>query len=113
MDFRPIEETFEVYSEYAKHSLTISNKTGLLSFYLKNINLGLEFENQFSIEQITKITKSNPKYSTIMELTERVVALIKEKSFYLTTKENAMNIELKIDQDNIINISLPIHSNKN
>ena len=112
MDYRPIEETFEVYSEYAKHSLTISNKTGLLSFYLKNINIGIEFENEFSIEQITKITKNNPQYSTIMELTERVISLIKNKAFYLTTKENSMNIELKIDEKNIINISLPIHSNK-
>ena len=44
-----IEETFEIFSEFAKHILKISNKNNLLHLSLTNINTGLYFQDVFNL----------------------------------------------------------------
>ena len=60
-----IEETFEIYSEFAKHLLNISNKNDMLHLSLTNINTGLYFEDVFNLEKLNKIAKNYSTFSTI------------------------------------------------
>lgn len=108
MDFMVINETFEIYSEFAKHILSISNKSGLLNIYLKNINLGLIFQNSFSLENLIQLTNENFNYSTINSFTLNVCDAIHNKKFSLTTSEGKMIISVFMENNGqeIINIPL-------
>ena len=43
-----IDESLEVYSEFAKHLIKISNKNDLLHLSLTNINIGLFLYKKFN-----------------------------------------------------------------
>jgi len=85
-----IEETSEVYSEFAKHLLKISNKNDLLNIFLTNINTGLYFEDVFNLEKLNKISNNYSGFSTIESITKILCDLIKKNQFLLTTGENQM-----------------------
>lgn len=103
-----INETFEIYSEFAKHILSVSNKSGLFNIYLKNINLGFIFQNSFSLEKLIHLTNENFNYSTINSFTLNVCDAIHKKKYSLTTSEGKMIISFEIDnnEQKIINIPL-------
>ena len=50
-----IEKTYEIFSEFAKHLLKISNKNNLLHLSLTNINTGLYFQDVFNLEKLNQI----------------------------------------------------------
>ena len=85
-----IEETFEIYSEFAKHLLNISNKNEMLHLSLTNINTGLYFEDVFNLEKLNKIAKNYSTFSTIDSITKRLCELIRKNQFELTTNKDSM-----------------------
>ena len=85
-----IDESLEVYSEFAKHLLKISNKNDLLHLSLININTGLYFEDVFNLEKLNKIANNYSNFSTIESITKTLYELIKRNQFELTTGENSM-----------------------
>ena len=85
-----IEESCEVYSEFAKHLLKISNKNDLLHLSLTNINTGLYFEDVFNLEKLNKLVNNYSNFSTIESITKTLYELIKKKQFKLTTNNNYM-----------------------
>ena len=87
-----IEKTYEIFSEFAKHLLKISNKNNLLHLSLTNINTGLYFEDVFNLEKLNQISK-NSTFSTIESTTKLLCSLIEKHKYQLTTKENMMLIK--------------------
>lgn len=85
-----IEETFEVYSEFAKHILRISNKNDILHLSLMNVNTGLYFEDVFNLEKLNQVADCCSTFSTIDVITKDLCTLIKKKKFKLTTGKNQM-----------------------
>ena len=104
-----IEETFEVYSEFAKHLLKISNKNNLLHLSLTNINTGLYFEDVFNLEKLNQISKNSSNFSTIESTTKLLCTLIKKNQYKLITKENMMILTFlnSIENEEDLEISLP------
>ena len=90
MSIGHIEETFEVYNEFAKHLLKISNKNDLLNISLTNINTGLFFEDIFNLEKLNKLANNYSNFSTIDSITKILCDLIKKNQFQLTTNKNYM-----------------------
>ena len=85
-----IDESSEVYSEFAKHLLKISNKNDLLHLSLTNINTGLYFEDVFNLEKLNKMANNYSNFSTIESITKTLYELIKKNQFQLTTSDNCM-----------------------
>ena len=104
-----IEESFEIYSEFAKHILKISNKNNLLHLSLTNINTGLYFEDAFNLEKLNKISKNSSNFSTIESTTKLLCSLIKNNKFQLKTKDNMMLLLFFNSKENEhdLEISLP------
>lgn len=104
-----IEETFEIYSEFAKHLLKISNKNNLLHLSLTNINTGLYFEDIFNLEKLNQISKNSSSFSTINSTTKLLCSLIKNHQYRLTTEENQMILTFlnSIENEQDLEISLP------
>ena len=104
-----IEESFEIYSEFAKHILKISNKNNLLHLSLTNINTGLYFEDAFNLEKLNKISKNSSNFSTIESTTKLICSLIKNNKFQLKTKDNMMLLLFFNSKENEhdLEISLP------
>ena len=75
-----IEESCEVYSEFAKHLLKISNKNDLLHLSLTNINTGLYFEDVFNLEKLNKLVNNYSNFSTIESITKTLYELIKKNN---------------------------------
>ena len=104
-----IEETFEIFSEFAKHILKISNKNNLLHLSLTNINTGLYFQDVFNLEKLNQISNNSSNFSTIESTTKLLCSLIKNHKYILTTKENMMLLTFLNSTDNNehLEISLP------
>ena len=104
-----IEETFEVYSEFAKHLLKISNKNNLLHLSLTNISTGLYFQDVFNLEKLNQISRNSSNFSTIESTTKLLCSLIKNHQYRLTTKENMMILTFlkSIENEEDLEISLP------
>ena len=92
MEKEIIEEKAEVYSEFAKHILKISNKNELLNISLMNVNTGLYFEDVFNLEKLTKLADNHSIFATINAATNLLCDLIKKKQFQLTTGKNSMTL---------------------
>ena len=103
-----IEKTYEIFSEFAKHLLKISNKNNLLHLSLTNINTGLYFEDVFNLEKLNQISK-NSIFSTIESTTKLLCNLIENHKYQLTTKENMMLIKFinPIGDKQNLEINLP------
>ena len=103
-----IEKTYEIFSEFAKHLLKISNKNNLLHLSLTNINTGLYFEDVFNLEKLNQISK-NSIFSTIESTTKLLCKLIENHRYQLTTKENMMLIKFinPIGDKQNLEINLP------
>ncbi len=104
-----IEETFEIYSEFAKHILKINNKNNLLHLSLTNINTGLYFEDIFNLEKLNKISKNSSNFSTIQSTVKLLCSLIKKHQYKLTTNDNMMLLIIlnSIENEKDLEISLP------
>ena len=104
-----IEETFEIFSEFAKHILKISNKNNLLHLSLTNINTGLYFQDVFNLEKLNQISNNSSNFSTIESTTKLLCSLIKNHKYILTTQENMMLLTFLNSTDNNehLEISLP------
>ena len=85
-----IDETCEVYSEFAKHLLRISNKNDLLFLSLTNVNTGLYFEDVFNLEKLNKLANNYSNFSTIESITKTLYELIKKRKFDLSTNKDCM-----------------------
>ena len=81
------DETLEVYSEFAKHLLKISNRNNLLHLSLTNVNTGLYFEDVFNLEKLNKLGNSS-NFSSIDSI---------EKTLY---QYNNATIQIKDDKNN-------------
>ena len=103
-----IEKTYEIFSEFAKHLLKITNKNNLLHLSLTNINTGLYFEDVFNLEKLNQISK-NSIFSTIESTTKLLCNLIENHKYQLTTKENMMLIKFinPIGDKQNLEINLP------
>ena len=109
MEEELIEEAFEIYSEFAKHLLKISNKNNLLHLSLTNINTGLYFEDVFNLEKLNQISKNSSSFSTIGSTTKLLCSQIKKHQYKLTTKDNMMLLTFlnSIENEEDLEISLP------
>ena len=76
-----IDESLEVYSEFAKHLLKISNKNDLLNLSLTNINIGLYFGDIFNLEKLNKIANNYSNFAIIESITKTLYELIKKNNF--------------------------------
>lgn len=85
-----IDESCEVYSEFAKHLLKISNKNDLLHLSLTNINTGLYFEDVFNLEKLNKLANNYSNFSTIESITKTLYELLKKRQYQLTTNNKHM-----------------------
>ena len=85
-----IEKEFEIYSEFAKHLLTISNKNDILHISLRNVHNGLLFEDAYSLERLVKIANYYTNFSTIEQITKELCKLSEEKKIELETSEKSM-----------------------
>ena len=103
------DEPLEVYSEFAKHLLKISNKNNLLHLSLTNINTGLYFEDVFNLEKLNQISKNSSNFSTIESTTKLLCSLIKKHQYKLITQENMMILTFlkSIENEEDLEISLP------
>lgn len=103
-----IEESFEIYSEFAKHILKINNKNNLLHLSLTNINTGLYFEDVFNLEKLNKISKNSSNFSTIESTTKLLCSLIKKHQYKLTTKDNMMLLIILNSIENEKDLEIPL-----
>ena len=103
-----IEETFEIFSEFAKHLLKISNKNNLLHLSLTNINTGLYFEDVFNLEKLNKISKNSSNFSTIESTTKLLCSLIEKHQYKLTTKDNMMLLIISHSIENEKDLEIPL-----
>ena len=85
-----IEKEFEIYYEFAKHLLTISNKNDILHISLRNVHNGLLFEDAYSLERLVKIANYYTNFSTIEQITKELCKLSEEKKIELETSEKSM-----------------------
>ena len=81
-----IEKEFEIYSEFAKHLLTISNKNDILHISLRNVHNGLLFEDAYSLERLVKIANYYTNFSTIEQITKELCKLSEEKKNRIRNK---------------------------
>lgn len=102
------EETSEIYSEFAKHLLKISNKNNLLHLSLININTGLYFEDVFNLERLNKIANNYSNFSTIESITKTLFDLIKKNQFELETKENSMLLTFLNPVKDLAELPIPL-----
>ncbi len=104
-----IDEVVEVYSEFAKHLLKISNKNDLLHLSLTNVNTGLYFEDVFNLEKLNKIANNYLNFSTIESITKTLYELIKKNQFILSTNNDYMLLTFKNPVKDLqeLSISLP------
>ena len=103
-----LDETSEIYSEFAKHLLKISNKNNLLHLSLTNINTGLYFEDVFNLERLNKIANNYSNFSTIESITKTLYDLIKKNQFKLTTSDNSMILTFINPVKDLPQLSIPL-----
>ena len=103
-----IEESFEIYSEFAKHILKISNKNNLLHLSLTNINTGLYFQDVLNLEKLNQISKNSSNFSTIESTTKLLCSLIKNNKYKLKTNDNMMLLIFLNSIDNEIDLEIPL-----
>ena len=103
-----IEESFEIYSEFAKHILKISNKNNLLHLSLTNINTGLYFQDVLNLEKLNQISKNSSNFSTIESTTKLLCTLIKNNKYKLKTNDNMMLLIFLNSIDNEIDLEIPL-----
>ena len=103
-----IEREFEVYSEFAKHILTISNKNDILHISIKNVHNGLLFEDAYSLERLVKLENYFTNFSTIESVTKALCELSQEKKIELSTGEKIMILKFIKPYKNISELKMEI-----
>jgi hypothetical protein len=101
------DEPLEVYSEFAKHLLKISNKNNLLHLSLTNINTGLYFEDVFNLEKLNKLGNSS-NFSSIESIEKTLYESIKKKQYQLSVKNNYMLLTLLHPGKDLPELSIPL-----
>ena len=77
MQYEFIEKSYELYSEFSKFILTISNKNDVLNLNLENVFVGLLFEDTYNMEKlINEISNYFKNFSNINKITKNICELL-------------------------------------
>ena len=113
MQYEFIEKSYELFSEFSKFILTISNKNDVLNLNLENVFVGLLFEDTYNMEKLIKTSNYFTNFSNISQITKNICEFLDKDQYLLQTKENYMLFQITNPIKNLteINFNLPYIEN--
>ena len=113
MQYEFIKKSYELFSEFSKFILTISNKNDVLNLNLENVFVGLLFEDTYNMEKLIKTSNYFTNFSNISQITKNLCEFLEKDQYLLLTKENYMLFQITNPIKNLteINFNLPYIEN--